>query len=129
MNDNGIKAPEIVAAEATAARNDKIVTLYARGLSSHAIAREVGLSYQGVLNILRRRGVPPRPRGYPPREQMSLARRIAQIACMPAIEQGGLAPTPSALYALCNDGSVWAISDATADTWLRLKDIPQDGAA
>jgi hypothetical protein len=50
-------------------------------------------------------------------------RKVIQIACMPM-------PSPlqdPALYALCDDGSMWALSEDSGG-WVRLKSVPQDGA-
>lgn len=52
-------------------------------------------------------------------EPFTYPRQIVQIATMPAEPSFN-----SCIYALCNDGSLWALSEKV---WLRLKDIPQDG--
>lgn len=58
-------------------------------------------------------------------------RKIIQIA---ALRRGGL-PEPDGtqvvssnteLTALCDDGSVWTLSDTLKSEWVRVPDIPQD---
>lgn len=47
-------------------------------------------------------------------------RTIIQICVSPESDQ-----TYSALYALCNDGTVW-IKSRGDQVWIKIKEIPQD---
>lgn len=49
-----------------------------------------------------------------------MARRIVQIATYPMVGS-------TSVYALCNDGTLWALHGRK--DWTRLKDVPQDGPA
>ena len=56
-------------------------------------------------------------------------RRIIQIAAQPAVANAlGEATHTAALYALCDDGTLWVLYDPS-EVWETVERIPQDGAA
>jgi hypothetical protein len=59
-----------------------------------------------------------------------MSRKIIQVATMPPVQTpSGLVNRESALYALCSDGTVWAMDmeGEHAASWYQLEAIPQDG--
>lgn len=120
---NHTKAPEIVAAEAKAARNDEIVRRYVAGQSMREIGAAVGgVSAQTILNVVRKRGVAVRRAGGA--NNVPRGRYFVQLAV-----SGNVA---SVLYALAADGTVWRLDDATSatvawsdsDSWVQLPSAP-----
>lgn len=54
------------------------------------------------------------------------SRKVIQIATMPQKESTGrMEQVPAALYALCDDGTMWALNAGTNDWWLEVKAVPQ----
>lgn len=50
-----------------------------------------------------------------------MKRKIIQIAIAPETES-----TIAVLYALCDDGTLWALVDNNTSEWEAVKPIPQD---
>lgn len=57
-----------------------------------------------------------------------MARKVIQIAFGRAKEEDGDGETCPTLFAVCDDGKVYALADPTCDAaaWLELTEVPQD---
>lgn len=96
----------IAAAERQAARLERdaeIACRYLAGESSTAIARHTGLTVNGVLKVLERRGVPRRPR--------TLMHRNARTHIAPATYRVERKPTPSHRSLAPNGAGAYGAAD------------------
>ena len=53
---------------------------------------------------------------------MTVPRRVIQIQALPASHVAYTADRDGILYALCDDGTMWALNGN--NTWERIKDVP-----
>lgn len=54
-----------------------------------------------------------------------MSRKVIQIATMPESRASGDVSVTAVLYALCDDGTMWAISYDEWNDWREVKPIPQ----
>ena len=59
-------------------------------------------------------------------DQPKPERKVIQIAAIPCGTSAAGTVNDPALFALCNDGTVW-VMDGTKKNWERFKPIPKDG--
>lgn len=60
-----------------------------------------------------------------------MSRKVIQIATMPeSFDPRGHGSVTAALYALCDDGTLWSLGDGSQwNDWMPVKPVPQESTA